>query len=106
MDEREELLEEKWQEFRNSELVVTDRLHGVIFAAITSTPCIVIDNYNHKVKGVYQWLKKFEFIKYCKDMKEITSQINCFSEINQLDIIYNEKIFDHYYNKIIKVLKE
>lgn len=41
-----------------SQLVITDRLHGMIFCAITNTPCLAIDNSNGKVLGVYnKWLK-------------------------------------------------
>lgn len=43
-------------------LVVTDRLHGVIFCAITGTPCIAISNNNHKVKGIFEWISNLGFI--------------------------------------------
>lgn len=37
--------------------VVTDRLHGLIFAVITGTPCVVIENNNHKIRSlVATWL--------------------------------------------------
>lgn len=54
---REEEVLNKIKEFSTSEIVITDRLHGMIFAAITDTPCIVFGNYNYKVEGVYQWIK-------------------------------------------------
>lgn len=50
-------LESKLKQFASAKLVVTDRLHGMIFASITNTPCIVLSNYNYKVEGVYQWIK-------------------------------------------------
>ena len=34
--------------------MITDRLHGMIFAYITNTPCIAIDNSNGKVKNFYK----------------------------------------------------
>lgn len=40
-------------------LVVTDRLHGTIFAAITGTPCIAFPTINHKITGTIYWHKKF-----------------------------------------------
>ncbi len=50
-------LDEIWDVFRRAELVVTDRLHGMIFCAITNTPCIAINNSNGKVAGVYdKWV--------------------------------------------------
>ena len=44
--------------------VLTDRLHGMIFGIITGTPCVVIDNKNHKISEVYNsWLKDYSNIK-------------------------------------------
>lgn len=41
-----------------SDIVFTDRLHGMILAAICGCKCIVFDNSNHKISGVYSiWLK-------------------------------------------------
>ncbi|MGC8304592.1 polysaccharide pyruvyl transferase family protein [Leuconostoc mesenteroides] len=55
---REKLLRKKWREFAKSKFIVTDRLHGMIFARITKTPAIVLDNNNHKVKNSYfTWLR-------------------------------------------------
>ena len=58
-------LESFWGMLRSCRGVITDRLHCMIFCAITGTPCVVMDNTNHKIKGVYNaWLKNVEFIKY------------------------------------------
>ena len=41
-----------------SNIVFTDRLHGMILAATCGCKCIVFDNNNHKISGVYNtWLK-------------------------------------------------
>ena len=40
----EEKIEEMLKKYRKCQLVITDRLHGMIFAAITSTPCIALGN--------------------------------------------------------------
>lgn len=57
-------LEKIWSTFKKSELVVTDRLHGMIFCAITSTPCIVFPNSNHKITSTYTtWLRELSFIQ-------------------------------------------
>ncbi len=46
-----------WEEFKKSELVITDRLHGMIFSVITGTPCIALDNTTGKVGNLYRtWL--------------------------------------------------
>ena len=40
--------------FASHQVVVTDRLHGMIFAAITSTPCVVLSSRNHKIQEYYE----------------------------------------------------
>lgn len=52
-------------EYSKSRMIVTDRLHGMILAYITNTPCIAIANNNGKVKSEYEtWLKKCPFILF------------------------------------------
>lgn len=66
---REKELDKIWLDFKKSKLVITDRLHGMIFCAITKTPCIAIDNSTRKVSGVYnKWLKNFSMIKLAEDL--------------------------------------
>lgn len=64
-EKREEELQKKWKDFLSARIVITDRLHGMIFAAITGTPCVVLTNYNHKLSGSYQWLEPLHYIRYC-----------------------------------------
>ena len=71
LSEREEYLQELFSIYKNAGLIITDRLHGMIFAAITGTPCIAFDNYNGKVAGVYEWIKPLEHIKLCKDREDV-----------------------------------
>lgn len=39
-------------------LIITDRLHGMIFSIITNTPCIAFDNVSRKVSGVFDEIAK------------------------------------------------
>ena len=62
--------------FAKSKVVVTDRLHGMIFTIITNTPCIAINNLSGKVKGVYDTLSDTEknkiiFIENKTDIEKI-----------------------------------
>lgn len=72
---REKELKDKLNEFSKAELVITDRLHGMIFAAITETPCIAIGNYNYKVKGVYEWIKSLEYIKFIEEVEQLDERM-------------------------------
>ena len=51
---RKSVIVNKLKEFAGAQLVITDRLHGMVFCYLTNTPCIVFSNYNHKVLGTYE----------------------------------------------------
>lgn len=72
---RAELVRAKMQEFCSAELVITDRLHGMVFSAITGTPCIVLPNYNHKVSGTYDWIRYLPYVMYADTVMEATEFI-------------------------------
>lgn len=40
--------------FAKHQVVITDRLHGMIFSAVTGTPCVVLSSYNHKIREYYE----------------------------------------------------
>lgn len=73
--DREKELNKKWEEFASAEVVITDRLHGMIFAAITETPCVVISSKSHKVEGCYEWIKDCEYVKMCNGIENINKRI-------------------------------
>lgn len=57
IDGRKLALTKLWATIAGNEVLVTDRLHGLIFAHITGTPCLVFDNHNSKIKmTVKDWL--------------------------------------------------
>lgn len=59
-------VKEKLNEFSKNELVITDRLHGMIFSVITGTPCIAINNLSSKVQGVYRWIQELDYVVCCR----------------------------------------
>jgi len=75
-EERREYLEQKFNQFKQSELVITDRLHGMVFAAITATPCIVFGNNYHKIKGTHEWIKDVKSIKFVDSNTDIKPVID------------------------------
>ena len=64
--DRDTALQEKLREFGAASLVITDRLHGMLFAAVTGTPCIAFDNVSGKVRGQYQWIRYLPYIRFVK----------------------------------------
>lgn len=66
---------ELWDKISRSQLVITDRLHGMVFAALTNTPCIVLHSKSPKIQGVYEWIKNNKFIFLEDDINELSNMI-------------------------------
>lgn len=57
IDGRKLALNKLWEIIAGNEVLVTDQLHGLIFAHITGTPCLVFDKHDSKIKmTVKDWL--------------------------------------------------
>lgn len=74
--DREEEFNKKLDQIREAELVITDRLHGAIFAAITGTPCILLPNHYHKVHGIFEWLKRLPYLRFCRELSQFGSMVD------------------------------
>ncbi len=84
----ENTLENFWGMLRSSKVVVTDRLHCMIFCVITGTPCIAIDNSNKKISGVYnEWLGEINWVKFATD-----SDINNIAELAKEVSTYTDNV--------------
>lgn len=73
---RDAILESKWEEFRSAEVVVTDRLHGMIFSAITGTPCVALDNVSRKVSQGYEWIRHIKNIRVASSVDEVPTLVD------------------------------
>ena len=95
---RVKALHDIWNDFKEAEIVITDRLHGMIFCYITNTPAIVFLNNNHKIQSSYSWIKEAKHIHLMEKFseKEINDSIlsikiaNNKSEIENLVHLYYE----------------
>ena len=100
---RELIVKEKINEFTKAELVITDRLHGMICCALTETPCVVLSNNHHKIKGVYDWLKGLQYIEYVEDVNEVPEAIK--KVMSAKERRYDNKKFVPYFKQIINAIK-
>lgn len=101
LDERQYELNKIWKQFRSSEWVITDRLHGMIFAFITGTPCIVLPNNNFKIEGCFTWIKECGYIYFMDEM--IVNQLTHF--LKRKKINYNfDAVFNDINNRIESIL--
>lgn len=100
-DDRETKVQAKLNQFATHKLVVTDRLHGMIFSVITNTPCIAFGNINGKVKDVYEtWFQDIDYIKYAQDISSFVEIINTL-DINQ-EYTYSFKTLNGILDEICK----
>ena len=102
--QRKEEIMKKMDDMRKSSLVITDRLHGMIFAVITGTPCIVFSNYNHKIKGTYEWISYLPYVKYVENAEEAIEWIP--KLIKMQDCKYDNTPLLPYYDQLAQVVKE
>lgn len=71
--------------FASHKLVITDRYHGLIFSYITKTPCIVIDNSDHKIREGVKWFDDCNYIFYIgNEFSKIPETIHKIESITEL----------------------
>lgn len=76
--------------------MITDRLHGMIFCAITGTNCIVLNSKSPKLRGCYEWIKHLGYIRFVENIDDIESVYN------QMKL--HENIYDN--REIMNLIKE
>lgn len=103
VDERDKYIEDILQQYRTARLIITDRLHGMIFSAITGTPCIVLDSKSYKLKGCYEWIKNLSYIKFAEDVHQVANLIEEISKIKE--ICYTNGHLIKEFEQIIQAMK-
>ncbi|WP_175476655.1 polysaccharide pyruvyl transferase family protein [Syntrophus gentianae] len=96
-------LKKKWNSFSRAQIIITDRLHGMIFAAITGTPCLAFDNSSGKVSNVYDWIKNLPYIRFANKNVSIKHTIDSLLICDNYS--YNNIMLRSYYNKLYDVIK-
>lgn len=95
-------VDEKIYEFSNYELVVADRLHGVIFSMLAGTPCIALENSNYKVKGLVEtWLSQYPNIRLLEDSADFEGY---FHNIVGKHLKYSKKSYNAYFDKLANIV--
>lgn len=101
---REAEVERKFDEFRKARLVITDRLHGMIFATITGTPCIALNNSSGKVEGVWSlWLQHLNYVRFVRSAEEIPVHLDEMLALGGQR--YNPAVFEKYWQEIADTIK-
>ncbi|WP_051205633.1 glycosyltransferase [Butyrivibrio sp. FC2001] len=88
------VIENKLDEIRRAEVVITDTLHCMISCAITGTPCIALDNCYKKVRGVFEWIKDIPYIKFFDNVEMFFN-----FEIKDWNEIYKKWKYENHFEK-------
>jgi pyruvyl transferase EpsI len=75
VNEREAVLEHTLDLFQDHDIVVTDRLHGVIFSVLCKMPCVVLPTVDHKLTSAMYWFRNIPFIILAENLKEVPALI-------------------------------
>ncbi len=91
---RSRIVFEKIASVSHAEVLITDRLHAMISAVITGTPCFVLPNATHKVKSFYNsWLSELSFVHLLESPDEISSQLGEWKQKQDISE-FTEIVFD------------
>ena len=101
---RDMVVETQMKRFSCAELVITDRLHGMVFAALTGTPCIVFRNYNHKVLGTYEWIQYLPYIRYAESVDDVEKYLPELLAMENCE--YDNTPLMPYFEKLAEVVKK
>lgn len=93
----------KIEEFERYDLIVTDRLHGMILAAIAGVPCLVLNSRSYKTKGVYRWINENDYIQYAEDTSQIESKLLMLLKISGIQK-YKQDRFIEKFNELARII--
>jgi len=83
---RRKILNQLFRKVSRFEIVVTDRLHGMLIAVLCGCKCLVFDNKTHKVSGVYNaWLKENNRVALLNNSCSEEDIINALTKLKDTD---------------------
>lgn len=86
--------------------VVTDRLHGMLFCAVTGTPCIALDNVSRKVSGGYAWIRHLPYIRLCEDLTFAVQATQDYIRQTPDETAFDNAPLQPYYAQMRQIVRE
>ena len=84
-------------------LVITNRFHGTVFAAITGTPCLAFPTINHKITESSYWYRRLGTkTTICENIAELGEKINSIPESYN----YDSSLAKGMYHQVLSSIKE
>lgn len=102
--DRDGVICDKLNEFSSAKLVITDRLHGMVFSALAQTPCVVLLSRSHKVQGVFEWISHLEYIKLITCIDDLGMAINMVMRVKAPTFIFDEN--NNFYLEMAEIMKD
>lgn len=101
---RRRVVLEELKRFALHQVIVTDRLHGLIFAIITKTPCVLLSSYNQKIPEFYDLVKDSNAIFFVEhDAQKICEAVEKALEVKNVEYPFlSEQKFSEVYDEIMK----
>lgn len=100
---RQQYLSDFFTTLYSSRLMITDRLHGMVFAALTNTPCLVMPSSDHKIKGVYEWIKDLPTVRFTENVDELVALIPHMLSLDLVEFPRQEMLT--HYEPLLRLLK-
>ena len=88
----------------HAEILLTDRLHAMIMAVITGTPCIALDNLSKKISGVYEWIKDIDYVT-CVSVNDVNEDLIREYKAKK-DNVYDRTAVKQYFDQMARKIKE
>ena len=89
--------------FSSHALVITDRMHGMIFSVLTRTPCIVLPTVDHKMRASYEWFRDVQGLAFLVDkahLAEVAADLH--GTQVEVPINWRERYFDGLGQKLLE----
>ena len=94
------------EKLSGARFVVTDRLHGMLFCAVTGTPCIALDNVSRKVSGGYAWIDHLPYIRLCADLPSAVQATEDFIRATPEETAFDNTPLEPYYGEMRALVAE
>lgn len=101
-------VQRKLSEFRKASLVVTDRLHGMYFSAITGTPCIALNNVSRKVEEGSKWLRHLPYIRFASEVNSelFDDMVRQMAAMSRYKYCYRREALKKHYIREARMIKK
>lgn len=103
VDTREEAIFGLLDKLLGTSVVVTNRLHGVIFCLITGTPVIALPTNDHKLTAFWSWVEDIDNAILLEDVSADNIVVNIKSVRNRVSNVDFRSHFDRLFAEIVKL---